>query len=136
MDDSEQADIRTPGSSDPTAQTPAAKSAPRAPLPLAVDIGATGLKASVLDADGAMVADRVKVPTSYPMPPDRLVTVLAKLVGPLPRAQRASVGFPGMVRGGMVLSASHLATGSGPGSPPEPGLVRLWSTAGTRCPLR
>ena len=127
MDDSEQADIQAPGSSEPTGPSPVAKSAPRAPLTLAVDIGATGLKASVLDADGAMVADRVKVPTAYPMPPDRLVAVLAKLVGPLPNAQRASVGFPGMVRGGMVLSASHLATESGPGSPPEAGLVRLWS---------
>ncbi len=42
---------------------------PRIPFTLAVDIGGTGLKASVLDADGAMVADRVKVPTTYPMPP-------------------------------------------------------------------
>src|ERR1039458_8237516 len=122
MDDSEQADIRTPGSSDPTDQPPVAKSAPRAPLTLAVDIGATGLKASVLDADGAMVADRVKVPTSYPMPPDRLVGGRAKLAGPLPNAQRASGGFPGIGRGGMVLWASHLAPESGPGSPPEAGL--------------
>ncbi len=47
----------------------AAKGEPRHPYTLAVDIGGTGLKASVLDADGAMVADRVRVPTTYPLPP-------------------------------------------------------------------
>src|SRR6202789_2120196 len=73
---------------------------PRHPFTLAVDIGGTGLKASVLDASGAMVADRVKIPTTYPLPPDKLVTQLAKLVAPLPKAERAAVGFPGMVRNG------------------------------------
>jgi hypothetical protein len=34
---------------------------PVGPLTLAIDIGGTGLKASVLDAEGAMVADRVIV---------------------------------------------------------------------------
>ena len=36
-------------------------------LTLAIDIGGTGLKASVLDANGAMVADRVREPTTYPL---------------------------------------------------------------------
>jgi len=40
------------GSPDPTPRD-TAKSDPRHPLTLAVDIGGTGLKASVLDADGA-----------------------------------------------------------------------------------
>jgi polyphosphate glucokinase len=42
---------------------------PKAPFTLAIDIGGTGLKASVLDATGAMVADRVVVKTTYPCPP-------------------------------------------------------------------
>src|ERR1700722_14147993 len=78
------------------------------PLTLAIDIGGTGLKASVLDASGAMVADRVRVATTYPLPPDTdtgMVATLAKLVGPLPSADRVSAGFPGMVRKGHVLSA-------------------------------
>jgi polyphosphate glucokinase len=104
-----------------------AKPEPRHPFTLAVDIGGTGLKASVLDAGGAMVADRVKVPTTYPLPPDRLVSVLTKLVAPLPAAERASVGFPGMVRDGRVLSAPHFSTKSGPGSPVDPDLAKLWS---------
>ena len=36
-------------------------------------MGGTGLKADVLDKDGNPVADRVRVPTKYPMPPDDLV---------------------------------------------------------------
>jgi polyphosphate glucokinase len=100
---------------------------PHHPLTLAVDVGGTGLKASVLDADGAMVADRVKVPTPYPIPPDKLVTTLGKLVAPLPKAERASVGFPGMVRAGLVLSAPHFSCKHGPGSAVDDELAALWS---------
>ncbi len=114
------------GSPDPT-PTDTAKSDPRHPLTLAVDIGGTGLKASVLDADGAMVADRLKVATSYPLPPDKLVASLGKLVAPLPKAERASVGFPGMVRAGRVLSAPHFSTKDGPGSEVDGRLLELWS---------
>jgi polyphosphate glucokinase len=114
------------GSPDPT-PTDTAKSDPRHPLTLAVDIGGTGLKASVLDADGAMVADRLKVATTYPLPPDKLVASLGKLVAPLPKAERASVGFPGMVRAGRVLSAPHFSTKDGPGSEVDGRLLELWS---------
>ena len=40
------------------------------PDPLAIDIGGTGLKASVLDATGAMVAKRVRVADDLPDAPD------------------------------------------------------------------
>jgi polyphosphate glucokinase len=100
------------------------------PLTLAIDIGGTGLKASVLDASGAMVADRVRVVTKYPLRPDGedgLVATLAKLVRPLPEADRVSAGFPGMVRAGLVLSAPHFVTESGPGSKILPELVEAWT---------
>lgn len=105
----------------------AAKPGPRHPFTLAVDIGGTGLKASVLDAGGAMVADRVKTPTPYPLPPEHLVAVLTKLTAPLPATERASVGFPGMVRVGLVLSAPHFSTKHGPGSAVDSDLARMWS---------
>jgi polyphosphate glucokinase len=102
------------------------RAGPLRPFTLAVDIGGTGLKASVLDATGTMVADRVKIPTPYPLPPDTLVSSLKRLVAPLPRAERASVGFPGMLRAGVVLSAPHFITVSGPGSAVDQRLVRQW----------
>jgi polyphosphate glucokinase len=99
---------------------------PEHPFTLAVDIGGTGLKASVLDAKGVMVADRVKIPTPYPLAPDKLVSSLKRLVGPLPGAERAAVGFPGMVRGGVVLSAPHFVTVGGPGTETDEHLVEQW----------
>ena len=104
-----------------------AQAAPEHPFTLAVDVGGTGLKASVLDAKGAMVADRVKIATPYPLPPDKLIASLKRLVAPLPTAARASVGFPGMVRDGVVRSIpSHLTTTGGPGTAIDPNVVTLW----------
>jgi polyphosphate glucokinase len=94
---------------------------------LAIDVGGTGLKASVLDPAGAMEVDRVRVPTSYPCPPTTLVETLHQLVQPLPVYDRVSVGFPGMVRDGCVLSAPHFVTESGPGSKTVPELAEAWS---------
>lgn len=119
----------------PTARAAAPKSvapgapghSPQAPFTLAIDIGGTGLKASVLDATGAMVADRVAVKTTYPCPPSRMLDDLAALVAPLPPADRVSAGFPGMVRNGVVLSAPHFVTQHGPGTTVDPALVKQWS---------
>jgi broad specificity phosphatase PhoE len=96
------------------------------PTTLAIDIGASGLKASVLDATGAMVVERVRVETTYPCPPDALVAALVRLVTPLPAFDRVAVGFPGMVRNGRTLSASNFATVSGPGSKVSRELSVAW----------
>jgi polyphosphate glucokinase len=111
---------------DPESRADGEGGVPRHPYTLSIDIGGTGLKASVLDADGAMVADRVKVPTTYPLPPEKLVSTLTKLAAPLPAAERLAVGFPGMVRDGHVLSAPHFSTKSGPGSSVDEDLKQLW----------
>src|SRR5437763_15434258 len=95
---------------------------------LAIDVGGTGLKASVLDPSGAMEVSRVRVDTSYPCAPTKLVESLPQLLEPLPVYDRVSVGFPGMVRDGRVLSAPHFVTVSGPGSETEPDLVEAWSS--------
>ena len=110
--------------------TPGATRALDRPHTLAIDIGGTGLKASVLNAAGAMVADRVRVVTTYPMRPTGtggMVEQLVALVAALPEADRVSAGFPGMVRGGVVLSAPHFVTKGGPGTEPDPQLVAAWS---------
>ena len=86
---------------------------------LAIDIGGTGLKASVLDDDGHMEHDRVRIDTPYPLSPDKLVTVLTDLVKGLPPYDRISVGFPGMVRGGRILSAPHFISPEGPEGKPS-----------------
>jgi hypothetical protein len=79
------------------------------PKTLAIDIGGTGLKASILDESGKMVTKRVRVATPNPCPPQILVNALAKLVAPLPTHDRISVGFPGVVRDGRIVTAPHFA---------------------------
>jgi polyphosphate glucokinase len=55
-----------------------------------------------------------------------LVDTLVELVRPLPPFDRVSVGFPGMVRGGHVLSAPHFVSPNGPGGKPSAALLRDW----------
>ncbi len=103
---------------------------PDQPNTLAIDIGGTGLKASVLDASGTMVAPRVRIATTYPLPPTgdgSLLTKLGRLVAKLPPADRVSAGFPGMVRNGVVLSAPHFVTKGGPGTDVDPALQAAWN---------
>jgi len=102
--------------------------APVRPTTLSVDIGGTGLKASVLDADGKLVADRVRVLTPHPCSTKALIDTLTTLVAPLPSFDRVSVGFPGVVRKGIVLTAPHLVTRHGtPKSPVVPKLLAEWT---------
>ena len=77
-------------------------------LTLAIDIGGTGLKASVVDEDERMLTDRVRVPTPVGAPPAKLVEALVGLVAPLGAFDRIAVGFPGVVRNGRVLTAANL----------------------------
>jgi polyphosphate glucokinase len=109
----------------PTA--PVAESASVGPTTLAIDIGGTGLKASVLDTDGHKVVPRVRTETPYPCPPRVLVRTLDRLTHELPAWERVSVGFPGFVRHGRVLTAPNLSTKHGPGSPLSRKLVEAWA---------
>lgn len=77
------------------------------PYTLAIDIGGTGLKASVLDARGRMVAKPVRVDTPYPCTPKAMVDALVRMVKPLPRFDRISIGFPGVVRNDRIITAAH-----------------------------
>ncbi|HEX5051656.1 MAG TPA: ROK family protein [Planctomycetota bacterium] len=75
---------------------------------LAIDIGGSGLKATVLDLRGEMLSDRVRVDTPVGAAPADLVAALVDLVRHLPDAERIAVGFPGMVRDGIVRTAPNL----------------------------
>jgi polyphosphate glucokinase len=75
---------------------------------LAIDVGGTGLKASVIDDSGKLLTDRVRVDTPVGAPPREVVEALVRLVTPLGTYDRVSVGFPGVVREGRVLTAPNL----------------------------
>lgn len=74
---------------------------------LAFDIGGTGLKAALIDVDGAMLSERLRIPTPYPCPPPVMVEALVTLVEPVAGYRRIAIGFPGVVRGNRVLTAPH-----------------------------
>jgi len=75
---------------------------------LAIDIGGTGLKATVLDDKGKPLHERVRVETPRPATPKAIIDALAGIVAPLPKFDRVSVGFPGVVIHGVTLSAPNL----------------------------
>lgn len=77
---------------------------------LALDIGGTGLKAAVVNEKGHMLAERVRVPTPHPCPPEVLLDCVKRMTQELPAFDRISVGFPGVVRDGHVVTAPNLDT--------------------------
>jgi polyphosphate glucokinase len=82
----------------------------RGKLTLAIDIGGTRLKAGLLDQKGDMAAGPNRVNTPPHRIPQVVVDMLVDLAGPLGNFDRISVGFPGVVRNGQVLTAPNLGT--------------------------
>jgi polyphosphate glucokinase len=77
---------------------------------LSIDIGGSGLKASVLDDAGQFLVPPGRMETPHPLDPEKLMDALRDLVRPLPRWDRISAGFPGVVRKGVIRTAANLAT--------------------------
>jgi polyphosphate glucokinase len=79
-------------------------------LTLAIDIGGTRLKAGILATTGKMSTGPHRVDTPHPAAPAAVVDALVDLVGPLGKFDRISIGFPGVVRNGRVLTAPNLGS--------------------------
>lgn len=75
---------------------------------LAVDIGGTWIKALVLDARGRPMGAEGRTPTPRPATPAAVLRALRGLTGEMPPYDRASVGFPGVVEGGVARTAANL----------------------------
>lgn len=95
------------------------------PLTLAIDVGGTGLKATVLDPDGEMTSERIRRETPYPCTPPVLLAELDELAATQPAYDRVSVGFPGAIRRGRVREVPAFSR-RGPGLDPDPELVSQW----------
>ncbi len=86
------------------------KAAEKEAVTLTLDIGGSGLKAGLLNEQGEMLGKRARVDTPHPSPPDVVVPALVGLAHCLGKFDRVSVGFPGVVRSGRVLTAPNLGT--------------------------
>jgi polyphosphate glucokinase len=78
------------------------------PKTLAIDIGGSGIKAIVLDERGEPLTKQKRLKTPRPAIPAAVVKIIIKLASKQGQFDRASIGFPGVVRKGVIYTASNL----------------------------
>lgn len=82
-----------------------------APVTLAVDVGGSGIKAEKLDERGRALSERARIPTPESATPRAVLAVIRKLAAMQAPFGRVSVGFPGVVKDGVIYSAPNLGKG-------------------------
>lgn len=75
---------------------------------LAVDIGGGSIKLLLLSPEGAPVTETLAQPTPQPATPDAVFTLIHDMADTLPPHRQVSVGFPGVVKEGVVFNAPNL----------------------------
>jgi len=78
------------------------------PRTLSIDIGGSGCKALVLDAEGQPITERVRIKTPDTPTPAVVLEVLGRLAEKSGEFERVSCGFPGVVIDGVILTAVNL----------------------------
>jgi len=79
------------------------------PFTLSIDIGGTGVKMMVLDASGKPITEYIVKPTPHPATVTALNAVIKEMIQGLSvDFDRISVGFPGVVMNGVIMTASNL----------------------------
>ena len=90
---------------------PATTSVPKSITTLAVDVGGTGIKAAVLDEKGKMITERQKIKTPHNATPKKVIAIIQELAKMAGEFDRASTGFPGVIKNGVVYTAANLGKG-------------------------
>lgn len=90
------------------AQSEVAASSAKGLHTLAIDIGGTGIKAMLLDEAGKPLTDRLRAKTPSPGTPQAIIKIIAAFAQQLGDFDRASVGFPGVIKKGVVYTAANL----------------------------
>ncbi|RME28862.1 MAG: ROK family protein, partial [Candidatus Zixiibacteriota bacterium] len=76
---------------------------------MGVDIGGTGIKAGLVDINkGVVTGETVYEPTPQPAHPDDTVAAVARVVEQFGWRGRIGIGYPGVVKQGVALSAANL----------------------------
>lgn len=105
-------------------------------ITLSVDCGGSFIKASVLDESGTMRAHQVRIETPYPLSPTRFVETIRDVSTQLPKADRLTLGMPGMIRHGVVIHTPHYINVRGPFTRRDPALYSEWSGFDVRSALQ
>ena len=77
---------------------------------LSIDIGGTLIKATILNENGELKAAYKKVETPKPATPENLVAAIKTLVKDFHTFSKVSVGFPGYVKNGVIITSPQLGT--------------------------
>jgi polyphosphate glucokinase len=77
---------------------------------LAIDIGGSHIKGTILNQKGELQKKYEKVVTPSPANPENVIKSIQTLVKDFPKFDRISVGFPGYVKKGVVKTAPNLGT--------------------------
>jgi polyphosphate glucokinase len=80
----------------------------RKQVTLSIDVGSSQIKAHVLDANGEPLVEHLSADTPKSLTPARLLSLIDRLADALPRADRVSVGIPGIVASGKTYSVPVL----------------------------
>ncbi|MEO8148316.1 MAG: ROK family protein [Bacteroidia bacterium] len=75
---------------------------------LAIDIGGSHIKATVLDEQGKLLMDYKSVVTPHPATFSAVISAIEILVKNVPAFDKISVGFPGYVSDGIIYTAPNL----------------------------
>lgn len=78
------------------------------PHTLAIDIGGSGVKAMLLDQAGKPLTERLRAKTPHPPTPKAITKIIVDFGQELGGFDRVSVGFPGVVKKGVVYTAANL----------------------------
>jgi polyphosphate glucokinase len=84
------------------------KTSVKAPTTLCIDVGGTGVKIMLLDAASKPLTDRLRTPTPENPTPARVLAAVEKLKAQVPKFDRVAVGFPGVVKRGVIYTAVNL----------------------------
>src|SRR5579872_2945382 len=98
-------------SAKPVANVSVKNSAPP-PRTLAVDIGGTGIKALTLDPGGKPINERTRLKTPKHATPKDVIEIIRELAKAQAAGfERVSIGFPGVVKDGVIYTAANLGRG-------------------------
>ncbi|WP_424950838.1 polyphosphate--glucose phosphotransferase [Deinococcus sp.] len=81
---------------------------------LGIDIGGSGIKGAPVNlSTGELLTERVRIPTPEGAKPGDVAAVVAQLAAQFPETGGGPIGvtFPGIVRGGLTLSAANVDKG-------------------------